>query len=187
MSFLDIALISVALAVDAMTVSLSAATAGFTRQKGATFRLAFHFGLFQFIMPVLGWFIGYNILQLIERIDHWIAFVLLTFVGLRMILEAVKKEKIEFRSDPSRGYQLIGLSIATSIDALAVGLTLAMTSVNIWYVSALIGLITGSSCVLAIKVGHFLRKRFDTSMEILGGLILIGIGVKILIEHLGLI
>ena len=187
MNFAEIVLISLALAMDAMTVSLSAAAAGFTRQKRATFRLAFHFGLFQFLMPILGWFIGFNIVHLIEKIDHWIAFGLLAFVGTRMILEAIEKKDIAFRNDPSRGMQLVGLSIATSIDALAVGLTLALVKVNVWYVSLIFGLITGSVCVVAIKIGHFLRKKFSSSAEVLGGIILIAIGLKILIEHLGLL
>ncbi len=187
MTFLEIALIALILAFDAMTVSFSAAAAGFINQKRATFRLAFHFGLFQFLMPIFGWFIGVTIFAVIEKIDHWIAFGLLAFIGFRMILEALKKEDLSFRADPSRGFQLIGLSIATSIDALAIGLTLAFVNVNIWYISFLIGLITGSACILAIKIGHILRNKLGALMEVLGGLILIGIGIKILIKHLNLL
>ncbi len=184
MTTAEIILIALALAMDATTISFSAATVGFVRDKRAVFRLSFHFGLFQFLMPVLGWFLGMSIVSLIARIDHWIAFSLLSFVGIRMILQAINKEKPEFRADPSRGWQLIGLSIATSIDALAVGLTLAFVNVNIWYVSVIIGMITGGMCVLAISVGYFLRSKFGSGMEILGGIILIAVGLKILLEHL---
>ena len=187
MSFVEIVLISLALSMDAMTVSISAAAAGFTKQKRATFRLAFHFGLFQFLMPILGWLLGITIIHLIEKIDHWVVFILLSFVGLRMIMETFKEEDLKFRFDPSRGLQLVGLSVATSLDAMAVGLTLAFVKINIWYVSVVIGLITGSVCVLAIKVGHFLRKKYGKGMEILAGIILIAIGFKILLEHLQII
>ena len=184
MPVLEIILMALALSVDAMTVSFSASAAGFTRQPRAVFRLAFHFGLFQFLMPVLGWGLGISLIRLIESVDHWVAFFLLSFVGTRMILEAYRAEPVEFRADPSRGWQLIALSLATSIDALAVGLTLALVNVNIWYVSAVIGLLTGTLCIVVIKIGHFLRQQFSARLEVVSGIVLILIGFKILNEHL---
>jgi putative Mn2+ efflux pump MntP len=178
MGTLDIIVIAVGLAMDAAAVSLAAAASGFAKDGRAVFRLAFHFGLFQFIMPVIGWFLGVGFVSYFKAFDHWIAFGLLVFVGGRMILSGMDTEK-PLKNDPSRGMTMVMLSVATSIDALAIGLSLAMLEVNIWYPSVIIGIITGCLSLLAIGIGKRLGVLFGKRMEIVGGLILIFIGSRI--------
>jgi putative Mn2+ efflux pump MntP len=135
-------------------------------------------------MPLLGWFAGIHIAHLIRAVDHWIAFGLLLFVGARMIRASFQKDTETFLADPSRGMSLVMLSVATSIDALAVGLTLAMIQINIWYPCALIGIITAMLSVTGIFTGKYLGKKIGPRMEFIGGVILILIGARILISHL---
>lgn len=180
----EILLIAVGLAMDAFAVSVAAGTSGLINGKRAYFRLSFHFGLFQAMMPVLGWAAGMTVAHLISSVAPWIAFFLLVFVGARMIVSAFQIDADTFRKDPSRGMSLVVLSVATSIDALAVGLSLAMISVDIWYPSVMIGIITAGLSVIGIRAGKFVGKRFGSRMELLGGIILIGIGLRILISHL---
>lgn len=178
-------LIAVGLAMDALAVSVAASVMLRTVSPRQVFRLAFHFGLFQFLMPVIGWLAGRSIVDLIESWDHWIAFGLLAFVGGRAIYEALKeREEGEARGDPTRGLTLVMLSLATSIDALAVGLSFAVLQVRIWYASLLIGCVTGTITMTGMLVGRRLGRHFGQRVEILGGLVLVGIGVKILVQHL---
>ncbi len=185
MSLLEILLVAVALAMDAFAVSLAAGATAYARSKRARFRLSFHFGLFQFLMPIAGWLVGTSVARAIESFDHWVAFGLLAFVGTRMLLAAFGEEGKAPSRDPSRGATLVMLSVATSIDALAVGLTLAMLEVAIWYASVIIGLVTGLLSLAAIRLGNRLGARFGPRMEAAGGTILIAIGVRILLQHLG--
>lgn len=180
----DIIVIALGLAMDAAAVSLAAAAAGFAKDGRAIFRLAFHFGLFQFMMPVVGWFLGVGFVSYLKAVDHWIAFFLLIFVGGRMILSGLDSSQASMQKDPSRGMTMVMLSIATSIDALAIGLSLAMLEVSIWYPSGMIGLITGAVSLLAIFIGKRLGALFGKRMEIMGGLILIFIGSRILYGEL---
>jgi putative Mn2+ efflux pump MntP len=184
MGFIEILIIAVGLAMDAFAVSLGAGTSGLAVGPRAAFRLSFHFGLFQFMMPVIGWFLGVHIAGAIESFDHWIAFGLLTFVGARMIHAGFDPEGQTYTADPSRGLTLVMLSIATSIDALAIGLTLAMLQVRIWYPSVVIGIVTGGLSLAALRLGSQLGARFGKRMEIAGGLILVLIGLRIVISHL---
>jgi putative Mn2+ efflux pump MntP len=184
LGFLEILLIALGLAMDAFAVSIAAAAAGRASSPRPIFRLAFHFGLFQFLMPVLGWLLGTQIAHFIAAFDHWIAFVLLALVGVRMIRSGCATEPTLQVAEPSRGWTLIMLSIATSIDALAIGLSLAMLQVNIWYPAAVIGVVTALLSLVGVRLGCSLGLRFGKPMEILGGIILIGIGLKILVEHL---
>jgi len=184
MNILEILLIAVGLAMDAFAVSIAAGTSGRLVGKRATFRLSFHFGLFQGMMPVIGWFAGIHIAHLISAIDHWVAFGLLLFVGLRMILSAFQTEAETFSDDPSRGFSLVLLSVATSIDALAVGLSLAMIRINIWYPSVIIGIVTAILSVIGIRAGKYFGEKLGPRMELIGGIILIIIGLKILLTDL---
>jgi putative Mn2+ efflux pump MntP len=135
-------------------------------------------------MPILGWYLGIKILHIIAAIDHWIAFGLLTFVGGRMICAAIlKREKLSI-GDPSRGLTLVMLSLATSIDALAVGLSLSMLNVTIWLPSLVIGLVTWTLALVALPIGNRLGTKLGKPMEIAGGSILILIGLRILVTHL---
>jgi putative Mn2+ efflux pump MntP len=183
MSFLEIILIAVGLAMDAFAVSVGAGTLSSMKELRSSVRLAFHFGLFQFLMPVIGWFLGSKLQVYVESIDHWIAFVLLAYIGIKMIHESFKKEESQ-KENPSKGKNLIILSVATSIDALVVGFTLAMLDVNIWFPSVIIGVVTAILSILGIWIGKKLGKNLGRSMEVVGGVILILMGLKILIEHL---
>ena len=135
-------------------------------------------------MPILGWLAGVGVAPLIASFDHWIAFGLLVLIGVRMISSAFRFEQSNDRRDPSRGVRLIALSVATSIDALAVGLTLAFLGIDIWWPSAAIGFITGSVCVFAIVLGNQLHVRFGRTAEAIGGAVLIAIAIRILVSHL---
>lgn len=187
-SLLEILLVAVALAMDAFAVSLAAGATAFARTARARFRLSFHFGLFQCLMPIAGWLLGISVERYIASVDHWIAFGLLAFVGSRMLIAAVRPDEAQsLQRDPSRGATLVMLSVATSIDALAVGLTLAMLEVGIWYASATIGIVTGLLSLAAIRLGNRLGARFGRRMEAAGGTILLAIGARILLQHLGLV
>jgi manganese efflux pump family protein len=179
-----ILLIAVGLSMDAMAVSLGIGTTQYANSPRPIFRLSFHFGLFQFLMPVLGWLGGISIQQFISGFDHWIAFGLLAFVGVRMIRSGLDTEGESHTSDPSRGGMLVLLAVATSIDALAVGLSLAMLKVSILYPSLVIGVITGTLSLIGLRVGGRLGQTFGKRIEIIGGLILIAIGLRVLITHL---
>ncbi|MDD9303181.1 MAG: manganese efflux pump [Desulfobacter sp.] len=181
MGFLDIILVAVGLGMDAAAVSMAAAAAGFARDYRAVFRLAFHFGLFQFMMPVVGWFFGQGFADHVRGIDHWIAFVLLAFVGGRMIRSGLDQTGTLVQKDPSKGLTMVMLSFATSIDALAVGLSLAMLEINIWYPSMIIGGVTAAMSLGAIAFGQRLGLWFGKKMEIFGGLLLVCIGIRILV------
>jgi len=183
MDALQIVMIAVGLAMDAAAVSLSAAASGYANEPRAVFRLSFHFGLFQFMMPVLGWLLGIGMERYVSSVDHWIAFGLLGYVGARMIGSGLKPSDQDLKADPSRGLTLVMLSVATSIDALAIGLSLAMLKVSIWYPSMTIGIITAVLSVTAIKFGNKLGAAFGQRIEIVGGIILVAIGLRIVLSH----
>lgn len=183
MKLAEIILIAVSLAMDAFAVSVAAGTAGRLSRR-AIFRLSFHFGLFQFLMPVIGWYMGSRIAPLVSAVDHWLAFGLLIFVGLRMIRGSLEPPSEKMIKDPSRGMTLVMLSIATSIDALAVGFSLAMIDVGIWYPSIMIGVITSAMSIAGIRLGRVFGRRFGLRMEAAGGIVLVAIGVRILIAGL---
>jgi manganese efflux pump family protein len=187
MSFWLVLGMALALAMDCFAVSMGM-SCGSSRLTGRqTFRTAFSFGAFQFGMPILGWFAGENVLRYIERIDHWIAFALLAFVGGKMIRESFEHEKggdEACRPDRTRGGRLILLSVATSIDALAVGLSLAVLKTGILFPAAVIGVVSFAMTVFGARLGPALGRAMGKRAELLGGLILMAIGIKILVEHL---
>ena len=172
------------LAMDAVAVCVAAAAAGYAGNRRAVFRLAFHFGLFQCLMPILGWALGAVVVRHLAAWDHWLAFALLAGVGGRMLYAAARPEVKETGGDPSRGLTMVMLSTATSLDALAVGLSLALADIAVWYPSLLIGAITGGLCLVAIALGNRLRASFSRWAEAAGGLTLIGIGLRLLLTHL---
>ncbi len=185
MSLSEIVLVAVGLALDATAVCLAVGAAQRAESARAVFRLAFHFGLFQFLMPVLGWFAGCTVARHIQAWDHWVAFALLAVIGGRMVRAGLAGEAETFPQDPSRGMTMVMLSVATSVDALAVGLSLAMLEVGIWVPAGVIGVITGGLSWLGLRFGHALGQRVGKRMEVVGGMVLVGIGVKLLAEHLG--
>jgi len=185
MDLITILGLAVALAMDAFAVALGTALTLPKMTGRHLFRLGWHFGLFQALMPIVGWLAGMSIQKWIVSFDHWVAFGLLSFIGGRMLWEATHPEEKSERNDPTRGWSLMVLSVATSIDALAVGLTLAMLNVSIWFPSLIIGLVAGVLTIVGMLLGRRLNGHWGPRVEILGGLVLIGIGIKILVEHLG--
>ena len=183
MSPLTLIFISLALAMDAFAVALAAGAVLHPVNKRQLFRLSFHFGLFQGFMPVLGWLAGLSVQSLISAYDHWLAFGLLAFVGGKMIYEAFSDET-EHKTDPTRGATMVMLSIATSIDALAVGLSLAAIGISVWTPALVIGITAAILTVAGMLLGGRVGLIWGKRVEIIGGLVLISIGLKILAEQL---
>jgi putative Mn2+ efflux pump MntP len=184
MTLPHILLIAVGLAADAFAVSLAEGMALRTVTPRHTARVAIHFGGFQGVMPVLGWLAGSSLRAYMASVDHWIAFGLLVFIGGKMLLDALTGFETGKVRPPSRGPRLVGLSIATSIDALAVGVTLAMLEVTIWQPAIIIGLVTGVLCGIGIQIGDRVGARLGKWAEAGGGAVLCLIGVEILISHM---
>jgi putative Mn2+ efflux pump MntP len=177
--------IAIGLAMDAFAVAIAAGLALGEVSARQTLRLAWHFGLFQALMPVVGWLAGLTVASWIEPLDHWIAFGLLAAIGGKMIYEALRDHgDVRDRADPTKGWSLILLSIATSIDALAVGLSLALLDVAIWYPAIVIGLVAGGFTAAGLHLGRRFGSLLGRRVEIVGGAILIAIGLRILVEHL---
>jgi putative Mn2+ efflux pump MntP len=186
MSFPLVLGIALALAMDAFAVSIGLGLSLRPATRRQTFRLAFHFGLFQLLMPILGWGAGERLIRSIQAYDHWVALALLAAVGGKMIVESLRKaERGNFESrDPTRGLSLIVLSVATSIDALAVGLSLAALGVSIVVPAVIIGIVASAMTVIGMRAGPVVGKVIGKRAELLGGLVLIGIGIKILADHM---
>jgi putative Mn2+ efflux pump MntP len=184
MEFLTSVLIGIGLAMDAFAVSLGIGTGRQAENRRAKFRLAFHFGWFQMMMTVLGWLAGSTVAGLIAHFDHWVAMALLAYVGINMIRSGLNPDEDCYRSDPSRGKILFILSVATSIDAMAVGFSMAMLHTSVWIPAVIIGVVTFFLSGVGLLVGNRLGAKFGKRMEILGGLILIGIGLRVLATHL---
>jgi len=178
--------IAVALAMDAFAVSIAAGVALKSVSARQTFRLAWHFGLFQALMPVIGWSAGLTVRARIEAYDHWVAFALLVFVAQGMLRSAFKGEKSEGSAkDPTKGLTMVMLSVATSIDALAVGLSLSMINVSIWTPALIIGLVAGAFTTMGMHLGKVIGSvpRLRRWAELTGGLVLLAIGLNILRAH----
>jgi len=183
MEIITIIVIAFGLAMDAFAVSI---TSGITIKRlkiNNALRIALFFGLFQAIMPIIGWLAGLSLRDFISAVDHWIAFGLLSFIGCKMIYESITVQSSEKEIDPLNIYVLLMLSLATSIDALAVGVSFAFLKVSIVTPVVIIGMVTFTLSFLGIFVGNRIGHFFENKIEILGGLVLIGIGIKILVEH----
>ena len=184
MSIIEIALIGVGLAMDAFAVSICKGLAMRRMNYKKAIIIAAFFGVFQALMPALGYVLGTTFANKIAAIDHWIAFILLALIGANMIKEALSSDDDECQDDSLRLGDLIMLSIATSIDALAVGITFAFFNVSLLLSVSMIGIITFIICVIGVKVGNVLGEKYKSKAELAGGLILIVMGAKILIDHL---
>lgn len=190
MGIVELALIGVGLSMDAFAVSVCKGLGMKRLNMRQAFVIALFFGGFQALMPVIGWALGTGFQALITPIDHWIAFALLAFIGGKMLWDA-------FRGDEDDGEKALSdeasldlkeltmLAVATSIDALAVGITFAFLQVDIVLAVALIGVITFALSFGGVAIGHFFGARFEKPATIVGGIVLILIGLKILLEHLG--
>lgn len=188
MSIAELILLGVALSMDAFAVSVCKGLAtGNVRLNHMCIAGAW-FGGFQALMPFLGFVLGSAFYKYITAFDHWIAFVLLAFIGGKMIKEAFSDEEENADTDASFGaVTMLVMAIATSIDALAVGITFAFLNVNIWLAITIIGITTFVCSAAGVKIGSVFGGRFQQKAEVAGGIILILIGVKILLEHLGII
>lgn len=190
MGFLEVFLIGVGLSMDAFAVALCKGLSMRKLSYKYALIIAFAFGLFQAIMPLIGWAVGISFQKYIEAVDHWIAFGLLLLIGGKMIFDSIKEKRHPEEDDGEFKFsfvELLLLAIATSIDALAVGVTFAFLDVNIWSSIAIIGCTTFVISFIGVLIGNKFGARFKTKAEIAGGIVLILIGVKILLEHLGII
>ena len=182
MGFLETIFIAIGLAMDAFAVSVCKGLSMFKMNWKKAFTIAIYFGIFQMVMPLLGFFLGIGFSEWIEAIDHWIAFVLLAFIGWKMIKESFDKsenvdDKVDFKT-------MSMLAIATSIDALAIGITYAFLDVkNCMFSFSLIGIITFIISLMGVIIGNKFGTKYGNKAEMVGGLILIFIGTKILIQH----
>jgi putative Mn2+ efflux pump MntP len=184
-SLLTLLGIAVGLAMDAFAVSIGIGLGSPKVGGRTTMRLAWHFGLFQFLMPVIGWLAGLSVERWISGVDHWIAFGLLAAIGGHMIYEALWGDAdARAAKDPTRGASLVVLSVATSIDALAVGLSLALLGVEIWWPAVVIGIVAFAFTAAGLHIGRRFGALFGRRMEVVGGIILIAIGARILVDHL---
>ncbi len=184
MAFVTVFLIALSLAMDSFAVSLGIGTTQKDINPRAIARMAFHMAFFQGAITFLGWLAGSTIADLIASFDHWVALVLLSFVGLKMIKEGLDVEEDCFRRNPTKGGYMLVLCIATSIDAFAVGLSMAMIEVNILLASLLVGGVTLVLSTVGMLIGSGLGTRFGKRMEILGGVLLNLIGLRVLFTHL---
>lgn len=193
MDLITLLSISVALSMDAFSVSICKGLATKKFSLKTALLCGLWFGSFQALMPVIGFFLGSQFEHFITNIDHWIAFALLSFIGVNMIREALNENEItDVGQQPiadnqgtSTGFKtMLGLAIATSIDALAVGVTFAFLKVNIWFSVMIIGITTFLFSFVGVKIGNVFGSRYSKTAEIIGGTILILLGLKILVEHL---
>ena len=185
MNWLNLLGIAVGLAMDAFAVAIACSITLRRLSFRSVFRVAFFFGLFQGIMPIIGWSASFAAHEYIAAWDHWLAFGLLIFIGGKAIYDALREKCADFKEkDPTRGLSLIVFSIATSIDALAVGISLSALDVDIVHPAIIIGIVTFILSAVGMLIGKRLGSFFGQKIEIIGGLILIGIGTKILISHL---
>ncbi len=179
--------IAFALALDAFSVAVAAAGFLGRLNKRQKFRLSFHFGLFQFMMPIIGWTGGVTIVSYVEKWDHWVALLLLSAIGIKMILDARHAELTRFSKDVTRGLTLVGLSIATSIDALAIGFSIGLIKGAILIPSVIIGMVAAGMTLTGIYLGSYLSMKFGQRISVLGGVTLIIIGLQIVADHLHII
>lgn len=188
--FIELFLIGVGLSMDAFAVSICKGLGMNKINKKQAFTIGLYFGGFQALMPLIGWFLGIRFQQYITSIDHWIAFILLVCIGGKMVVEAVRDkhdEVIEKKDQPLNHKEMFLLAVATSIDALAVGITFAFLDTPIIEAIVIIGCTTFVLSIVGVIVGNFFGTRYKKKAEIIGGIILILIGLKILLEHLGIL
>ena len=189
MGFAELFVLAIGLSMDAFAVSICK---GLSMQKAGLREGSIcgaWFGGFQALMPVIGFFLGGLFAGKIERLDHWVAFGLLAIIGINMLKEAFSKcDCCEDHDADLSAKGMFVMAVATSIDALAVGISLAMAgNVNIWLAVALIGVVTFIMCALGVKIGNIFGSRFEKKAQIAGGVILVLLGIKILLEHLGVL
>jgi putative Mn2+ efflux pump MntP len=181
---LSVILIAFGLSADCFAVAVSIGASGRDFNWKLVVRVALAFGLFQMAMPLAGWLAGQTVVQFVSNYDHWIAFALLAFVGGRMIWEFIRGGEESEGVDVSRWGTLLTLAVATSIDALAVGLSFALLKINIFLASVIIGIVAFSVTAFSFWIGRKVSALIGRWAQLAGGIILIGIGLRIIIAHL---
>lgn len=191
MTILEIIILSISLAMDCFTVSIACGTIIKNYKWRNIFSIALSFGIFQALMPLLGWFLSNGFQKYIESFDHWIAFGLLAFIGIRMVIESFKKDDDDKSIDPMNYKVTLTLSVATSVDALAVGISFALINMNsiksILFPITMIGFVSFLMSIIGYIIGVTFGRKYNFRMELWGGLLLIIIGIKILFEHINII
>ena len=189
--FIELFLLGIGLAMDAFAVSVCKGLGMRRLNKKQALIIGLYFGGFQALMPLIGWLIGSQFQKYITSIDHWIAFILLGFIGGKMMIEAIREwneeETVEVMDAPLDHKNMFVLAVATSIDALAVGITFAFLDTPIIEAITIIGITTMVISIIGVVVGNFFGSRYKSKAEFIGGLILILLGLKILLEHLGIL
>ena len=186
MTIIEILLIAIGLAMDAFAVSICKGLSMKSMNWRKALIVSIYFGIFQALMPILGYFLGSTFEDFVTHIDHWIAFVLLVAIGTNMLKEAFANDSENCNDNVDFNTMFI-LAVATSIDALAVGITFAFLQANIWISATIIGIITFIISIIGVKIGNRFGNKYERKAETVGGLILIFMGIKILLEHLGII
>ena len=186
MGFIELIILSIGLAMDAFAVAICKGLSMSKMNWKKAFIIGLYFGGFQALMPLVGYLLGINFQEKITSIDHWIAFLLLGIIGINMIKEAISKDS-EKQNDSIKFKDMLILAVATSIDALAVGITFAFLKVNILLAISLIGIITFIISVFGVKIGNLFGDKYEKKAEFAGGIILILLGIKILLEHLNIL
>ena len=189
--FIELFLLGIGLAMDAFAVSVCKGLGMRRLNKKQTLIIGLYFGGFQALMPLIGWILGSQFQKYITSIDHWIAFILLSFIGGKMMIEAIREwneeETVDVMDAPLDHKNMLVLAVATSIDALAVGITFAFLDTPIIEAITIIGITTMVISIIGVVVGNFFGSRYKSKAEFIGGLILILLGLKILLEHLGIL
>lgn len=189
--FIELFLLGIGLAMDAFAVSVCKGLGMRKLNKKQTLIIGLYFGGFQALMPLIGWLLGSQFQKYITRIDHWIAFILLGFIGGKMMIEAIREwneeETVDVIDAPLDHKNMLVLSVATSIDALAVGITFAFLDTPIIEAITIIGITTMVISIIGVVIGNFFGSKYKSKAEFIGGLILVLLGLKILLEHLGIL
>ncbi len=184
MSFIDIILLAIGVSMDAFAVSIAKGLATQQLRPKHYFSVALWFGGFQALMPLVGYYVGSHFASIVEYYDHWIAFVLLAIIGGKMIYDTLRGGEEDTTGADFRFKTMLVLAIATSIDALAIGVSLAFLKVDIWSATAFIGITTALFSAFGLHLGNIFGNRYKHGAELLGGIVLVLIGAKILVEHL---
>lgn len=189
--FIELFLLGIGLSMDAFAVSVCKGLGMRRLNKKQAFIIGLYFGGFQALMPLIGWLLGSQFQKYITSIDHWIAFILLGFIGGKMMIEAIREwneeETVDVMDAPLDHKNMLVLAVATSIDALAVGITFAFLDTPIIDAITIIGITTMVISIIGVVVGNFFGSRYKSKAEFIGGLILVLLGLKILLEHLGIL
>ena len=184
MTIIELLLIAVALAMDAFTVSICKGLSIKDNKLPASIICGIWFGGFQFLMPVIGWFLGSTFTKYLTKYAHWISFILLLLIGANMVREALKEDDESESGSSLKVGEMLGLAVATSIDALAVGVTFALLDVSVLLSSLFIGVITFAICFFGVFIGSVIGEKYSTKAKIAGGIVLMLIGIRILINGL---